>query len=409
MALCEAEKTFVLHGVEENFRIDGREREDYRPMELETDIVSHAFGSARLRLANTDVLVAVKIEVDTPFPERPFEGKLEFFVDCSANATPDFEGRGGEGVAIEISNTLSAAYSSPNVFDLKKLCILKGKKCWKVYVDILLLECGGNLFDAVSLAVKAALWNTQVPLVKQIDIDGNNVEIKVSEELYDCRKLDVEKAPILVTVCKIGEHCIVDPNVAEEQCSVGSVVVAVSEDKFSTILQTGTGSLHMSTLVDCLQLGIKVAQRLDAALWDTLTLECYTCSTTEDESDTTCLDNPSGVVGGVTDCDKKYCIIVRVDYKDPRGKLASILRSCVDKPTYTNDVIEDETHRVYYRSCRTAKCNGGSGRSDSTSDDNGSLGDKSTIYCPGIGDGAVAVTVSFSILLFAYAFVRYVR
>lgn len=50
-------------------------------MELETDIVQHAFGSARLRLANTDVLVAVKIEVDTPLPEKPFEGKIEFFVD----------------------------------------------------------------------------------------------------------------------------------------------------------------------------------------------------------------------------------------------------------------------------------------------------------------------------------------
>lgn len=67
-----------------NFRVDGREREDYRPMELELDVVSHAFGSARLRLANTDVLVAVKIEVDTPFPERPLEGKIEFFVDWYA-------------------------------------------------------------------------------------------------------------------------------------------------------------------------------------------------------------------------------------------------------------------------------------------------------------------------------------
>lgn len=61
--------------------MDGRDRDGYRPMELETDIVQHAFGSARLRLANTDVLVAVKIEVDTPLPEKPFEGKIEFFVD----------------------------------------------------------------------------------------------------------------------------------------------------------------------------------------------------------------------------------------------------------------------------------------------------------------------------------------
>ncbi|XP_072399651.1 exosome complex component RRP42 [Diabrotica undecimpunctata] len=270
MSLCEAEKTFVLHGVEENFRVDGREREDYRPMELETDIISHAFGSARLRLANTDVLVAVKIEVDVPFPETPNLGKLEFFVDCSANATPDFEGRGGEDLAIAISNTLSSAYSSPLAFDLRKLCILNGRKCWKIYVDILILECGGNLFDAVSLAVKAALWNTQVPLVKNVNIDGNNVEINVSDELYDCKRLDVQNAPIMVTVCKIGEKCIVDPNAAEEQCSVGSVVVAVSGDKFSTVYQTGTGSLHPSTLIESLKLGLSVAQRLDEALWRTL-------------------------------------------------------------------------------------------------------------------------------------------
>ncbi|XP_057661974.1 exosome complex component RRP42 [Diorhabda carinulata] len=270
MSLCEAEKTFILHGVEENFRVDGREREDYRTMELETDIVAHAFGSARLRLADTDVLVAVKIEVDVPFPESPHQGKIEFFVDCSANATPDFEGRGGEDLAINLSSTLSSAYSSPLAFDLTKLCILHGKKCWKLYVDILILECGGNLFDAVSLAVKAALWNTQVPLVKNVNIDGNTVEINVSDELYNCTRLDVQKAPIMVTVCKIGEKCIVDPNAAEEQCSVGSVVVAVSGNKLSTVYQTGTGSLHPTTFLESINLGFRVAQRLDEALWESL-------------------------------------------------------------------------------------------------------------------------------------------
>ncbi|XP_068905513.1 exosome complex component RRP42 [Tenebrio molitor] len=270
MALCEAEKTFVLHGVEENFRIDGREREDYRPMELETNIVAHAFGSARLRLANTDVLVAVKLEVDAPFPEKPREGKLEFFVDCSANATPDFEGRGGEDLAVEISNCLASAYKSPQVFDLTKLCILKGHKCWKIFVDILLLECGGNLYDAVSIAVKTALWDTRIPLVRSVTVDGSNIDMDVSDELHDCQKLDVSGAPIMVTVCKIGEQCIVDPNVAEEQCSVGAVVIAVSRDKFSTVLQTGSGSLHPQTLLESLQMGQKVAHRLSEALSETL-------------------------------------------------------------------------------------------------------------------------------------------
>ena len=64
--------------------------------------MTHANGSAHLRLANTDILVGVKAELDL---ERT--GKtIEFFVDCSANATPDFEGRGGEtlGECIYISN-----------------------------------------------------------------------------------------------------------------------------------------------------------------------------------------------------------------------------------------------------------------------------------------------------------------
>lgn len=50
-------------------------------MELECDLVSTANGSARLRLANSDILVGVKTEIDTPSPESPGLGKLEFFVD----------------------------------------------------------------------------------------------------------------------------------------------------------------------------------------------------------------------------------------------------------------------------------------------------------------------------------------
>ena len=50
-------------------------------MELELGLVVHANGSARLRIANTDVLVAVKCEIDSPAPDRPADGKIEFFVD----------------------------------------------------------------------------------------------------------------------------------------------------------------------------------------------------------------------------------------------------------------------------------------------------------------------------------------
>jgi exosome complex component RRP42 len=67
-------------------------------------------------------------------------GRLEFFIDCSANATPEFEGRGGEALATEVSRTLTHAYNDNNVFDLTALAILAGKHCWILYVDILVCQ-----------------------------------------------------------------------------------------------------------------------------------------------------------------------------------------------------------------------------------------------------------------------------
>ena len=99
-------------------------------------------------------------------PDSRSEGRLVFSVDCSANATPEFEGRGGDNLATEISRLLSRAYGHSSVFDLGQLCVLEGSQCWVLYIDILILECGGNLFDAVSMGVKAALHSTRIPNIK---------------------------------------------------------------------------------------------------------------------------------------------------------------------------------------------------------------------------------------------------
>nr|XP_060163866.1 exosome complex component RRP42 isoform X3 [Globicephala melas] len=141
--------------------MDGRGCEDYRCVEVETDVVSNTSGSARVKLGHTDILVGVKAEMGTPKLEKPNEGYLEFFVDCSANATPEFEGRGGDDLGTEIANTLYRIFNNKSSVDLKSLCISPREHCWILYVDVLLLECGGNLFDAISIAVKAALFNTR--------------------------------------------------------------------------------------------------------------------------------------------------------------------------------------------------------------------------------------------------------
>lgn len=105
------------------------------------------------------MIATVKAEIDTPDFNTPNLGKLDFYVDwfvfrfefkdklewlfdrfisidsSSANATPEFQGRGGESIAAQIVNILTNLFSTKN-FDLNQLCIVEGKKCWHFYIDI---------------------------------------------------------------------------------------------------------------------------------------------------------------------------------------------------------------------------------------------------------------------------------
>nr|ACO15069.1 Exosome complex exonuclease RRP42 [Caligus clemensi] len=236
----DAEKNFILEGVKENIRVDGRQRKDVRPMILETDIITHANGSARVQLSNTDVLVGVKAELCEHKPG----GGLEFYVDCSANASPVFEGRGGEDLALEIASTLSSSYSDNKLFNRSILNVFQNRYAWILHVDVLILEVeGGNLFDVASSAVKAALFATQIPKVHIVDVDGGVPEIELSEDPDECFRLDVSNAPVLVTLNRIGHFCIADASPNEEACSSAAMVIAVSPSgRISSLRKIGDGS-----------------------------------------------------------------------------------------------------------------------------------------------------------------------
>lgn len=210
--------------------------------------------------------MGIKPEIDVPHPNKPNEGKIEFFVDCSSNALLDFEGRGGEELALEISNCLRITYSSPHAFDPKTLCILPKHQCWKLYVDILILQCAGNLYDAISLAVKCALFNTRIPRVSSALLDGGNVDLVLSDDPLDCDRLNVDAVPVMVTICKIGEHCVVDPSIEEEICSTGSIVVGVSGNNITSMKTVGGGSLHHETLTTCIELALSTSKILNEKL-----------------------------------------------------------------------------------------------------------------------------------------------
>lgn len=59
------------------------------------------------------------------------------------------------------------------------------------------------MFDAVGAAVKAALYNTEIPRVIAATLDGGEPDIQISDDPYDCIKLDITTYPSIITVCKV--------------------------------------------------------------------------------------------------------------------------------------------------------------------------------------------------------------
>ena len=91
MAMSISEIEYCKASVQQGIRLDGRDLQDFRPIEIELGLIAQANGSSRLHLGSTDVLVGVKVEVGVPDSSRPNCGRVSVTVECSACASPDYE------------------------------------------------------------------------------------------------------------------------------------------------------------------------------------------------------------------------------------------------------------------------------------------------------------------------------
>jgi len=254
--LSTAEKTFLIEGVELNVRSDGRSRLDFRHFTVETGVVASSNGSARLKLDNTDVLVGVRADLGEPHIDRPDQGIIKFSVECSPTASPEFQTRGGEDLAISIGQVLARSYK--NAFDWKALCLVPGKLVWVLHVDALILDYEGNPYDTISLATRAALLNTTIPKVSL-----ENGEVEVSDDPQDCTRLETSTVPVCVTLTKIGTRYLVDTSLEEEQCMGVRVIVGISPNGSVCSMQmAGHGAVEPTSLYEMIQAAQKMGKEL---------------------------------------------------------------------------------------------------------------------------------------------------
>ena len=248
-------RSHIINLLNAGIRLDGRKLIEYRkPIEVETGVVKTAEGSARIKIGDTEVMVGVKMDVGEPYPDTPDEGTIIVGAELLPLSNPEFE-LGPPGIqAIELARVVDRGIRESKTLDFKKLCITPGEKIWMVLIDICPINDAGNLFDAASLAALAALKNTKYPA-----FDGEKVDYKQKTD----KKLQLEKTPIAVTVIKIGDKFIVDPDTEEEMAIDSRLTVSSIEDGALCALQKGGDMpLTMQDVDKMLDIGIEKAKEL---------------------------------------------------------------------------------------------------------------------------------------------------
>ncbi|KAG0694647.1 ribosomal protein S5 domain 2-type protein [Suillus ampliporus] len=177
-SLSKAEKAYIQSSLlsDPPLRADGRGLTDFRTIALESGIAPLANGSARVSIGRnahdggggTEVVAAAKLEVETVGDGDGVDGgRIVCSVSCSPTAYPLLSPNALDDLQHDMTSVLHATLSHPTIRP-KNLGILSGKKSWLLNLDVIVFSDAGNIFDAIFMAARAALWDTKVPRTKSI-------------------------------------------------------------------------------------------------------------------------------------------------------------------------------------------------------------------------------------------------
>ncbi len=248
-------KVQIVELLSQGKRLDGRALDQHRPIKIQTGIIQKANGSALVTLGNTEVIAGVKIATGTPFPDTPDKGLLVVNAEILPMASPYAEPGPPSEEAIELARVVDRGIRESEMVDLKKLCLIEGKTVYTVFVDVNIMNVDGNLFDATSYAVVSALRTAKM---KKYAVENDKVVAKDDEV-----PVPVGRVPVSVTMARIGNALVVDPNSEEEGAMDMRVTITTDDDSRICASQKGEASTITPTQVlEAADISIKVGKEI---------------------------------------------------------------------------------------------------------------------------------------------------
>jgi len=252
--MSQLKKDHIYNLMLENKRADGRKFEEYREIEIKTDIIDKAEGSASVKLGNTYLTAGIKIQPGEPFPDTPDEGVIITNIELPPMASPNFEAGPPREDAIELARVIDRGIRESKAIDLKQLCITPGEKVWIIFIDIHVLNDRGNIMDAATLATTAALLKTKIPTQRyQLNTDENEND----------KRLPIRNLPIATTAITLENTIILDPTDEEEEVAGAKLtIITNTNNTISAIQKSGREPLTTTQIKEITRLAREQSQKL---------------------------------------------------------------------------------------------------------------------------------------------------
>ncbi len=241
-------KDYITNLIKEGKRLDNRKLDEYRKIEIQKGYVGEkASGSAFVKLGDTKVLAGISMNVGTPYPDSPASGIMTVNTEFRPMASPHFEtGPPGEK-AVELARVVDRGIRESGSIDTGKLFIEDGK-VWIVFIDIHMIDDGGNLMDAAGIAAISALLDTKLP-----KYEDNQV---IRGEFVG--KLPMTGTPVPCTSVKVGDTMLSDPATDEEYAMDSRLTVTTTTaDMMNAMQKGGKGSFTDENVMQAVDLSFK--------------------------------------------------------------------------------------------------------------------------------------------------------
>ncbi|KIN04453.1 hypothetical protein OIDMADRAFT_156413 [Oidiodendron maius Zn] len=238
-------------------RANGRLPTEFRTPHINNGSLTHAEGSAVVRIGDTTVVCGIRGEIlqasnvgryrtdKSSTPEGYNETKeldllvpnIELATGCSPAFLP---GQPPSTLAQSLSTRVYSLLHSSKLVNSEELKICEStepevKAFWTLYIDILFISLDGNPFDAAWAAVVSALNNVRLP---KAHWDPDREIIVCEDAVAESKSLQLRGIPVAVTALvfrakeqaqatDIKNWILVDPDTFEEGLCDESVTVVV--------------------------------------------------------------------------------------------------------------------------------------------------------------------------------------